>query len=54
MSWTFFKEIELYIFFWEEFKVEILPDIGVSFLRPNYGNNENILWKSVHICKLFC
>ena len=42
MSWTFLKEIELSIFFCEEFKVEILPDIDVSFLRPNYCNSEYI------------
>ena len=34
--------------------MEILPDIEVSFLRPNGGNNEYIFRKSVHICKLCC
>ena len=55
-SWTFFqRNWALDFFIWEGFKVEILPDIEVSFFRPNYGkNNEYIFWKSVHICKLFC
>ena len=34
MYWTFFKEIELKIFFLEGFKVEILSDIKVSFWDP--------------------